>query len=103
MAVQRLALCLAKLLYCSDVSDWFIVFEVIRCSFGVLEHFFQPGFRGSITLTSYCCVLQLWPTFFERKLLRDAFKKTLTDLKLEYLDLYLIHFPVGLQVSCFLP
>ncbi|XP_058510876.1 aldo-keto reductase family 1 member B10 isoform X2 [Ochotona princeps] len=43
-------------------------------------------------------VSKLWSTFFERKLLRDAFKKTLTDLKLEYLDLYLIHFPVGLQV-----
>ncbi|XP_004598245.2 aldo-keto reductase family 1 member B10 isoform X1 [Ochotona princeps] len=42
-------------------------------------------------------VSKLWSTFFERKLLRDAFKKTLTDLKLEYLDLYLIHFPVGLQ------
>lgn len=53
--------------------------------------------EGSVTREELWITSKLWNTFHAAEHVEEACRKSLDDLGLDYLDLYLIHFPIALE------
>lgn len=57
----------------------------------------QAMAQGLVSRDDLWVTSKLWNTFHAPEHVEEACRKTLDDLRLDYLDLYLIHFPIALE------
>lgn len=61
------------------------------------DGFAQAKVEGLVSRDELWVTSKLWNTFHAPEHVEEACRKTLADLGLDYLDLYLIHFPIALE------
>lgn len=79
------------------IDEGVVVREDLYITSKVISHIIFIWKYKSIIYTFYFYI-QLWNIFHQPDIVETVLKKTLSDLQVEYLDLYLIHWPMAFKV-----